>query len=153
VDLRLRRDARDMSAAFGMLCLMGFWRTLFSRRPNQSGALDLRPLPSVTCRVRGLKYYLHGAPRVEYQGRGYLLVREPTNQHDRHAIAVYQHGVKVGFLAASRASSTAPLLDTLGAPAYRVEGNPDGHGRVLLNMPTVPALRELAALRNVAPAT
>jgi Cys-tRNA synthase (O-phospho-L-seryl-tRNA:Cys-tRNA synthase) len=97
--------------------------------------------------VRGLKYYLAEQPHDQYRSSGYLLVREPTNEHDKDAIAVYERGVKIGFVAASRAGFTAALLDELNAPAYRIEGRPDGYGRVLIEMPTVPALRELVTAR------
>ncbi len=110
--------------------------------------MDLRHLPTITCRVRGLKYHVDEAPRAEYQSRGYLLVREPENAHDKDAIAVYSRGVRIGFVAASRAGSTAPLLDQLGAPAFRVDGRPDGYGRVIVEVPTVPSLRELAGLTS-----
>lgn len=129
----------------------GVWQGIVAmlggRRSERDAFLDLRRLPTTTCRVRGMKYYLGEKPRDEYKSRGYLLVREPANEHDKDAIAVYERGMKVGFVAASRAGSTAALLDQLQAPAYRVEGRPDGHGRVLIEMPTVPALRELAAGR------
>jgi hypothetical protein len=124
---------------------VGILGHLFRRRPAEDAAMDLRRLPAVTCRVRGLKYHLDETPRAEYQSRGYLLVRETENAHDKDAIAVYSHGVRIGFVAASRAGSTASLLDQLSAPAFRVNGRPDGHGRVIVEMPTVPSLRELVA--------
>jgi hypothetical protein len=122
----------------------GIIRKLVKGRVGRHAFLDLRHLPTTTCRVRGLKYYLHEERQLEYGSRGYLLVREPTNSHNKDAIAVYKRGVKVGFVAASRAASTAALLDQLEARAYRVDGRPDGHGRILIEMPTVPALRNLA---------
>ena len=131
--------------------VVGVWQAivgkLVGRRADQDVFLDLRRLPTTTCRVRGLKYYLAEQQQDQYRTRGYLLVREPANDHDKDAIAVYDRGVKVGFVAASRAGFTAALLDQLNAPAYRIDGRPDGHGRVLIEMPTVPALRELVTAR------
>ena len=111
--------------------------------------MDVRHLPTITCRVRGLKYHLEEAPQPEHKSRGYLLVREPENAADKDAIAVYSpHGTRIGFVAASRAASTASLLDQLGAHAFRVDGRPDGYGRVIVEVPTVPSLRQFAARRT-----
>lgn len=42
------------------------------------------------------------------------LHREPDNEHDKNAIAVYAKGHKVGYIAAVEARKYAPLLDLKG---------------------------------------
>lgn len=105
--------------------------------------VDLREIDSVRMRVKGVAHWITFDERARFGGQEYLLVREPDNAADASAVAVYGKGRKVGFVSASRAASIAPLLDTLGADAYRVGGAGESeHSSVLwVDVPKLDGLR------------
>lgn len=106
--------------------------------------VDLASLDSVRTRIKGSSYYVTDAERPRYGGPEYLLVREPDNAADSSAVAVYGRGRKVGHLSAARAASLTPLLDGLGADAYRVTGTGTSSNSIVLwvDAPKVDALRK-----------
>ena len=109
--------------------------------------VDLTSLPSVRTRIVGSGYWVSDKERRRYGGSEYLLVREPDNEHDPKAIAVYGLGRKVGHLSAAKAASLASLLDRLSADAYRVTGaGADARSvRLWVDLPRVEALRKFTS--------
>lgn len=77
------------------------------------------------------------------------LVREPTNEHDPNAVAVWCEGLQVGYMPRDRAAAWAPSLDDKRRRGVRVRagarlGTEGGRGRVLdtygwLRLPPDPA--------------
>ncbi|MCF4121730.1 HIRAN domain-containing protein [Antribacter sp. KLBMP9083] len=85
--------------------------------------LDLTDLESTRTRIKGPARWLRDGERKEFGGREYLLIREPDNEADASAVAVFStKGRKVGHLSASRAASLSPILDAVDAGAFRVTG-------------------------------
>jgi hypothetical protein len=111
--------------------------------PSRVAVIDLSKLDSVRMRVKGVAHWITFDERAKFGAQEYLLVREPKNAADASAVAVYGRGRKVGFVSASRAASMAPLLDTLGADAYRVGGSgASEHSSVLwVDVPKLDGLR------------
>lgn len=106
--------------------------------------IDLTGVESTRMKVKGIAYWASDSERARYGGQEYLLVREPDNEHDAHAIAVYGGGRKLGYVSASRAALLAPLLDALPGDAFRVGGAAVPGGtttRLWVDLPRVPALR------------
>lgn len=91
--------------------------------PSTLRIMNLRNVDSISHRVVGISYWLTDRERDKFASAVYLLVREPKNEHDANAVAVYNKGRKVGHTTAARAALLAPLLDALGADAYRVRGD------------------------------
>lgn len=108
--------------------------------------LDLTSVDSVRMRIKGVAYWVTVAEREEFGALEYLLVREPDNEHDANAIAVYGHSRKVGHVSAARAAALAPLLDQLTADAFKVTGTTTQPNSSVLwvDVPKVPALRSFA---------
>jgi hypothetical protein len=108
--------------------------------------LDLSELESTRARIVGSMNYVSDAERAQFGGLEYLLVREPHNEHDGDAVAVYGSGRKVGRISAAKAASFAPILDSLGYDAYRVSGTStiENSIRLWVDLPKLPALREFA---------
>ena len=104
---------------------------------------DLASLESVRTRIKGSAYWVTDKDRRRYGGSEYLLIREPENEADASAVAVYGKGRKVGHLSAARAASLAPLLDRLDADAFRVTGAGTSPNSIVLwvDVPKVGALR------------
>lgn len=112
--------------------------------PAALAVVDLTGIDAVRMRIKGITYALHDNERARFGGTDYLLVREPNNAHDPHAIAVYGRGRRVGYVAASRAAALAPLLDSLEGDAFLVGGAVVTEGRtprLWVDVPRVPALR------------
>lgn len=85
--------------------------------------IDLRELESKRTRIKGSGYCLSDAERRSHGGRSYLLVAEPDNAVDAKAVAVYStKGLRVGYLSASAAARYSPMLQQLGADAFKVAG-------------------------------
>lgn len=105
--------------------------------------VDLTGVPSVRMRIKGVLHCLHDHERARYGGTEYLLVREPDNDFDPHAVAVYGRGRRVGYVAASRAAALAPLLDALDGDAFKVGGAAvqQNSVRLWVDVPSIPALR------------
>lgn len=112
--------------------------------------LDLTPLPSVRTRIKGTAYWVTDEQRRRHGGAEYLLVREPRNEHDASAVAVYGRGRKVGHLSAAKAASVAPILDKMGADGYRVTGAGTSVNSITLwvDVPRLDALRKFAAAQR-----
>lgn len=103
--------------------------------------IDLSSLESMRMRIRGTSYYVTDDDRMRYGGTNYLLVREPDNPFDAEAIAVYGGTRKLGHVSAAKAARLAPLLDQLGADAYKVSGALEQGRYTRVDVPLIPALR------------
>lgn len=105
--------------------------------------VDLTGVDAVRMRIKGTAMCLLDDERARYGGTEYLLVREPTNEFDPHAVAVYGRGRRVGYVSASRAAALAPLLDALDGDAFKVGGAAlqQNSVRLWVDVPSVPALR------------
>lgn len=108
---------------------------------------DLRQLTSKRVRIVGSSNWVIDAERSKYGGSEYLLVREPKNEYDPNAVAVYGKGRKVGYVSAAKAASFAPILDSLPEDAFLVSGTStvEGSLRLWVDLPSVPALRKMGA--------
>lgn len=109
------------------------------------GVLDLSGLDSTRTRIVGTGYYLAWEERRKFGGLEYLLMREPDNEHDPKAVAVYgTRGRMVGHLSAAKAASYSPLLQQLRHDAYRVAGvgATSASGVLWVDLPRLPALRQ-----------
>lgn len=109
--------------------------------------VDFTSLPSVRTRIVGSAHWVSDKERRRYGGSEYLLVREPGNEHDAQAIAVYGLGRKVGHLSAAKAASLASILDRLSADAYRVTGaGADARSvQLWVDLPRVDAIRKFTS--------
>jgi hypothetical protein len=105
--------------------------------------LDFRELPSSRFRIVGSGFWVTDAGRYKHGGSDYLLVREPKNNWDANAVAVYGKGRKVGHLTEAKATALAPVLDQLAFDAYRVGGAPPAANsiRMWVDLPAIPKLR------------
>lgn len=105
--------------------------------------IDLRELPSSRFRIVGTVYWLRDDERARYGGQEYELVREPENEHDENAVAVYGRGRKVGHLSAAKAAALASDLDRLGPASFVVSGDTvsEASMKMWVDIPRVPGLR------------
>lgn len=112
-------------------------------KPASLRIMDLAPLDSVRVRVKGSAFSVTSREREKFSGTEYLLVPEPDNAADIHAIAVYGKGRRVGYAPATRAASLTPLLAQLEADAFRVTGTGTGEqgSRLWVDLPKAEALR------------
>lgn len=108
--------------------------------------LDLRGLPSSRFRIVGSAYWVTDAGRHKHGSSEYLLVREPRNQWDANAVAVYGKGRKVGYLTQAKAAALAPIFDGLPYDAFRVGGAPPSGNSITMwvDIPALPKLRKFA---------
>ncbi|MFE4078262.1 HIRAN domain-containing protein [Paenarthrobacter sp. YIM B13468] len=105
--------------------------------------LDLTGIKSTRTRIVGLSYWVPDAGRAKHGGTEYLLLREPKNEWDADAVAVYGKGRKVGHLSAAKAAALAPIFDALDYDAFRVGGasvSPNS-SNLWVDLPALPALR------------
>ena len=115
-----------------------------------SGAkvIDLRELESKRTRIKGSGYCLSDAERRSHGGRAYLLVAEPDNVVDAKAVAVYStKGLRVGYLSASAAARYGPMLQQLGADAFKVVGAGTTSSSITMwvDLPLIAPLRRFVA--------
>jgi hypothetical protein len=105
--------------------------------------IDLRELPSSRFRIVGTAHWVTDAERARHSGQEYQLVREPENEYDASAVAVYGRGRKVGYLSAAKAAGVAPELDRLGEAAFIVSGDSVSEQsiRMWVDIPRLPGLR------------
>lgn len=110
---------------------------------KQLPRIDLRELPSSRFRIVGTAYWLRDDERARYGGQEYELVREPENEHDENAVAVYGRGRKVGHLSAAKAAALASDLDRLGPASFVVSGDTvsEASMKMWVDIPRVPGLR------------
>jgi hypothetical protein len=121
--------------------------TIEQEEPSAPQYCDLRGLPSIRTRVKGSAHYVSNAQRIRASGTEYILVREPTNEHDSSAIIVYGQGVKLGYVSSAKAASMAAALDKLKSPGFVVSGAAatEGSLRLWVDLPKIPELRKFAA--------
>lgn len=107
---------------------------------------DLREVDSIRARIKGVGHWITDKERDTFGGTHYLLVREPTNEHDANAIAIYGRGRKVGYVSSAKASALASILDSLPFDAFRVAGAStiEHSTRLWADIPRIPALRAFA---------
>lgn len=107
--------------------------------------MDLSALDSVRMRIKGSAYAVSDAERRRQGGFEYLLIREPDNEADPSAVAVYgMKGVRVGYVSTARAASLSPLLAQLDVDAFKVSGAGATASSIVLwvDVPRVDALRK-----------
>ncbi len=107
--------------------------------------IDLTGLESTRMRIKGQAFWVTVAERSEFGGVEYWLVREPKNEHDSNAVAVYGRGRKLGYVSAARAALLAPLLDSMRAEAFAVTktgASAEQGTRMWVDIPKVDALRK-----------
>ena len=81
--------------------------------------------------IRGTSYYEDTVTQGDFSpGASLNLVREPANEHDPNAVAIYAPGVpsKVGYVNKLNAKRIAPLLDN-GADLVCISLRGDGPGQ------------------------
>ena len=119
--------------------------------PSSLRVLDLREVPSTRMRIKGSANWVTAEERSAFGGTGYLLVREPNNEHDSCAVAVYGKGRKVGYVSATKAAALAPILDPLQFDAFSVGGTSviENSIRLWVDMPKLPDLRQFVKLLNL----
>jgi hypothetical protein len=112
--------------------------------PQTLTLLDLHGVPSTRMRIKGSANWVTDQERSEYGGTEYLLLREPENQYDKQALAIYGRGRKVGYVSASKAAALAPILDSLPFDAFSVGGTSviESSIRLWVDVPKVPDLRK-----------
>lgn len=119
---------------------------------DESGllTLDLRQVPSSRFRIVGSAYCVTEAERAEFGATDYLLKREPDNENDTNAVAVFGKGRKVGYLSAAKAAAIAATLDGLGFEVYQVGGTAvlGNSVRLWVDIPKSADLRLFVAGRN-----
>lgn len=109
--------------------------------------VDLRPLGGARLRIVGTARVVPPSKRMAIGGDEYVLVRERKNQHDANAVAVYDATRKVGYLSRAKAATYGPLLDRIGATAYRVAGEPPVDSMKLwVVLPPIAAVRALSSI-------
>lgn len=115
-------------------------------KPSTLRVIDLSHLDASRLRIVGSAYWVTEAERNQFGGATYLLVREPSNEHDPNAVAVYGRGRKVGHLSRAKAKALAPLLDQLEADAFEVTGKGTSRNsmRIWVDLPRVEPLRRFA---------
>lgn len=115
--------------------------TLETRDFSKSTTRDLRDLPASEFGIQGYSFYVEA--KSEQINDVYRLVREPANKHDSNAIAVFNGPRKIGFVSATKAASYAPLLDSISADTFLIGGVVRDRGKMLLLLPSLPALRKV----------
>lgn len=113
--------------------------------PRSLRVIDLSSLDAIRMRIKGSAYSVSDTERVRQGGSAYLLIREPDNDADPQAVAVYgMRGLRVGYVSTSRAASTSPLLAQLDADAFRVSGAGAVAGSIVLwvDLPKLGPLRK-----------
>lgn len=106
--------------------------------------MDLSGLDSVRLRIKGSAHSVSDAERRRQGGPEYLLIREPDNEVDPTAVAVYGlRGRRVGYVSATRGAMLSPLLAQLDADAFKVSGEGATRRSIVLhvNVPKADALR------------
>jgi hypothetical protein len=105
---------------------------------------DLREVASTRTRIKGVSFYVSDEERSEFGGQAYLLIREPENDDDGNAVAVYGKGRKLGYISSAKSASFAPLLDTHGADAFLIGGEnvTEASNQLWIDLPNVVALRK-----------
>lgn len=82
--------------------------------------IDLRVPDGISCAVAGISHWVDDDTKWAFSDDKFYLRREPTNEYDSSAIAVYGGTRKFGYLSASRAERYAPLFDEFGAETFAV---------------------------------
>jgi hypothetical protein len=95
--------------------------------------------------VRGTWNYVPDRQRGRFESPEFLLMREPKNEHDASAVAIYSMQRLIGYVPSATAGTIAPLLDKLNdCDGFVVKGAADVGGtmpRFFVDLPTVPELR------------
>ena len=106
--------------------------------------LDLREVPSTRMRIKGSANWVTDSARAKFGGTEYLFVREPENEFDTSAVAVYGKGRKVGYLSSVKAAGLVPILDPLAFDAFKVGGASvfENSIRLWVDVPNLAQLRQ-----------
>lgn len=126
------RDEADEAAAFQVT------RELLGAGPEPRDFGD----GGARVSVRGVSHWIERHELAELESDFFVLVREPSNRHDRNAIAVFGGDRKVGYVSAKRAEVYAPLLDAAGVTRVRV-ARAEGDG-LCVRLPSLSVVRRFA---------
>lgn len=102
--------------------------------------VDLRKDAERSLRVVGSGYWVEKEVIVRFLSGFFFLYREPDNEFDENAVAVYGGERKFGYLSAATAAQYAPLLDQIGSH-FIVNRDDKDRDRMWLRLPRIPKLR------------
>jgi len=107
-----------------------------------STAIDLRDNAKRLYRIVGHRYWIELDEIRKNPSTIFFLHREPDNEHDKNAIAVYGGMRKFGYLAGAASARYAPLLDHVGSH-FIVRRDYEDYTGDGFYLPTLPVLRKL----------
>ena len=110
--------------------------------PLPESAIDLTTDDGIRSRIAGASHWVDSADLQRFNGTVFYLRREPANEYDANAIAIYGGTRKVGYVPASQAEKYAPLLDQIGTE-FVVTRDTNFFAGDEFHMPRIPALRKL----------
>jgi hypothetical protein len=125
----LAEDRRTVEVADGELVGLGFAPYLDEARTIPLVEDGRSPvLPGVFCtRVDGVPFHDDVVQLPHFSaGRRVEIRAEPANAHDRHPLAVYGGGLRVGYVPAPVASSLAPPGTRVGRGIVVMEWSSNG---------------------------
>lgn len=111
--------------------------------PLPVSAIDLTTSDGIKSRIAGSSHWVDANDLQKFNGTVFYLRREPANEHDTNAIAVYGGTRKLGYVPAPQAEKYAHLLDQLGTE-FVVTRDTGFYAGDEFFMPRIPALRRLA---------
>lgn len=109
---------------------------------------DLRENAERSFRVVGSSYWVEQDVIKQYRPSVFFLRREPNNEHDENAVAVYGGKRKFGYLSAGTAKQYTSLLDRIGL-YFIVHRDVKDLARMSVLLPKIPVLRSLIENNSV----
>ncbi len=110
-------------------------------RPTPSVAIDLRHEAQRVFRVAGISHWVDPEALGRYAADYFFLRREPDNEYDMNAVAVFGGNRKFGYLEAAAAAEYAALFDQVGSDFIVVRDQiHDGGGH--FRLPHLPVLAQ-----------
>ena len=111
-------------------------------RPVPNVAIDLRNDADRVFRIVVSAHWVDSETMGRYAADYFFLHREPDNDYDANAVAVYGGDRKFGYLEASAAADYAPLFDQVGTD-FIVARDQDYYGGDQFRLPHVSTLRKI----------
>ncbi|TQL72764.1 HIRAN domain-containing protein [Enteractinococcus coprophilus] len=111
-------------------------------REIPSVAIDLRHDAERVFRVVGSSHWVDPDTMGKYVADYFFLHREPENEYDTNAVAVYGGDRKFGYLKAAAAAEYAPLFDQIGSD-FIVARDQIYYGGDQFRLPHIPILRKM----------
>lgn len=111
-------------------------------RPAPNVAVDLRDDADRVFRVVATSHWVEADTMGRYAADYFFLHREPDNEYDANAVAVYGGDRKFGYLEAAAAAEYAPLFDQVGSD-FIVARDQTYYGGDQFRLPHVPILRKI----------